>query len=115
MMKFSDWLIFQNQAISLVMMLMSISQSQYNFSQQDFTKHTLHTYIHVTHLTFVEAYNIGGSVQWKKEHQNKTHSHLLGIVSQLNEFHIIPSQIFTIYNSQSIFSGICLTSSKRNW
>ena len=23
----------------------------------------------------------------EKEHQNKTHSHLLGIVSQLNEFH----------------------------
>ena len=39
----------------------------------------------------------------EKEHKNKTHSHLLGIVSQLNEFCTIPSQIFTTYNSQSIF------------
>ena len=48
----------------------------------------------------------------KKDHQNKTHSHLLGIVSQLNEFCTIPSQNFTTYNSQSIFSEIHLTSSK---
>ena len=47
----------------------------------------------------------------EKEHKNKTCSHLLGIVSQLNEFHTIPSQIFTTYNSQSIVSGIHLTSS----
>ena len=36
-------------------------------------------------------------------------SHLLGIVS---EFHTIPSQIFTTYNSQSIVLGIYFTSSK---
>ena len=39
----------------------------------------------------------------EKEHRNKTHSHLLGIVPQLNEFHTIASQIFTTYNSKSIF------------
>ena len=33
---FSDWLIFQNQVCSLVMMLMSITHSLYNFSQQEF-------------------------------------------------------------------------------
>ena len=49
----------------------------------------------------------------EKEHLNKTHSHLLGSVSQLNEIHTIPSQNFTTYNSQSIFSGIHLISSKR--
>ena len=54
---FSDWLIFQNQAFSLVTALMSISQSLYDFSQQDFSlqypSHT-HTYIYiyVMHLTF---------------------------------------------------------------
>ena len=47
------------------------------------------------------------------EHQNKICSHLLGIVSQLNEFHTIPSQNFTTYTSQSIVLGIHLTSSKR--
>ena len=50
----------------------------------------------------------------EKEHQNKTRSHLLEIVSQLNEFHTIPSQTFTTHNSQSIILGIHLTSSKRN-
>ena len=50
----------------------------------------------------------------EKEHQNKTCSRLLEIVSQLNEFHPIPSQTFTTQNSQSICSGIHLTSSKRN-
>ena len=49
----------------------------------------------------------------EKEHKNKTCSHLLGIVSPLNEFQTIPSQTFTTYNSQSIFPGIHLTSSKR--
>ena len=34
----------------------------------------------------------------KKEHLNITQSHLLEIVSQLNEFQAIPSQIFTTYN-----------------
>ena len=39
----------------------------------------------------------------KNETQHTTHSNLLGIVSQLNEFHTIPSQIFTTYNSQVYF------------
>ena len=38
--------------------------------------------------------------------------HLLGIVSQLNKFHTIPSQIFTTYSSQNIVLGIHFTSSK---
>ena len=49
----------------------------------------------------------------EKDHQNKTHTHLLGIVSQLSEFHTIPSQLFTTYNSQSICSGIYLISYKK--
>ena len=49
----------------------------------------------------------------EKEHKNKTHSHLLEIVSQLNKFHTIPSQNFTTYNSQSTSSGVHLTLSKR--
>ena len=43
----------------------------------------------------------------KKEHQNKMHSHLLGIVSQLNEFHTIPSQNLTTYNSHNICVQEC--------
>ena len=39
----------------------------------------------------------------KKENKNTMHSHLLGIVSQLNEFHTIPPQIFTTYDSQEYF------------
>ena len=46
--------------------------------------------------------------------RNTTCSHLLGIVSQLNEFQTIPSQILPTYKSQSIFLGIHLTSSIRN-
>ena len=48
----------------------------------------------------------------EKEHQNKTLSHLLGIVLQFNEFHTIPSQNFTTYNSQSRFAAIHHTSYK---
>ena len=39
-------------------------------------------------------------------------SHLIGIVSQLNEFYTIPPQTFTTYNSQSIILGIHFTASK---
>ena len=49
----------------------------------------------------------------KKEHQNKTHAHFLGIVSELNEFHTIPSQNFTTHNLHNIVSGMHRTSSKR--
>ena len=38
------------------------------------------------------------------------HAQLLGIVLQVNEIQINPSQIFNIYNLQSLFSGIHLTS-----
>ena len=51
----------------------------------------------------------------EKGTQNTTCSHLLGMMSQLNEVHTIPSQIFTTQNSQSRFPGIHLTFSKRNW
>ena len=40
------------------------------------------------------------------------YSHLLGIVSQLNEFHTTPSQIFTSYNAQRMVLGIHFMSSK---
>ena len=38
------------------------------------------------------------------------HAHLLGIAWQVNEIQINPSQTLTIYNLQSQFSGIHLTS-----
>ena len=44
----------------------------------------------------------------EKEHKNKTHAHLSGIVSQLNEFHTISSQTLTTNNSHSIVPGIHL-------
>ena len=69
-----------------------------------FTTHVPYTYIHVTHLTILwknlQAYNIPHSVQLEIGTQNTICSHLIGIVSQLNEFHTILSQIFTTYNSQ---------------
>ena len=67
-----------------------------------------HTHIYMSHISLLwknlQAYNIQDSVQWKKEPKNITHSHLLGIVSQHNEFHTIPSQILTTHNSQSMLS-----------
>ena len=42
--KFSDWLVFQIQGFSLVAMLMSISQSLYDFSQPD-SHHTCPSHI----------------------------------------------------------------------
>ena len=70
-----------------------------------FTTDTPYTYLYVMHLTFCGR--IFKHKYWKKcimekEHQNKTHSHLFGIVSQLNEFHTIipkisPHTIHTIY------------------
>ena len=80
------------------------------------TMHATYTYIYVMHLIFCgrifkhavfhKLYN------QKKEHKITMHSHLLGIVSQLDEFHTIPSQIFITYNSQSIVLGIHCTSSE---
>ena len=82
-----------------------------------FTTHAPYTYIHVTHLIILwknlQAYSIPHTVYLKEGTQNTTCSHLLGIVSQLREFHTIPSQIFTTFNSQILFSGNHLTSSKR--
>ena len=60
----------------------------------------------------LQAYSIPHIVRSKKEHKNTTHFHFLGIVSQLNKFDTIPSQIFTSYNSQSKQLAIHLTSSK---
>ena len=47
-------------------------------------------------------HTILGIVYDGKGTQKQNMSPSLGIVSQLNEFHTIPSQIFTTYNSQSI-------------
>ena len=60
----------------------------------------------------LQAYNIQDSVTARKEHKIKTHAHLLGNVSQLNEFHTIPSQIFITYILHSVFSEMQLISSK---
>ena len=82
------------------------------------TMHAPYTYIHVTHLIILlknlQAYSIPHTVLSKKEHKNTTHSHLLGIVAQLYEFHTIPPQILTTYNSQSIGLGIHFTYFQRN-
>ena len=64
--KVSDWLIFQNQAFSLVTMLMSITQSLYNFSQQDFS-HAYPSHIGICdtcHILWenLQAYNIQAKV-----------------------------------------------------
>ena len=105
---------------------MSISQSQYDFSQQQFyhayLTHT-HIYIYiyiyiyicqVSHILWknLQAYNIECTVQQEKEHKNQGSCQALGIVWQLNEFCTIPSQPFTTYNSQYIVSGMHLTTSK---
>ena len=100
--KFSDWLISQNQVFSLVEMTSSISCSLYDLSVQDFY-HTcpLHIYIHVMHLTFfgrIFKHTIMEIVYNGKGTQKQNTFPLLGFVSQLNEFHPIPSQIFTTYN-----------------
>ena len=48
----SDWLIFQNQAISLIMMLMLISHSLYDFSQQAFHhRQSSDIYIYISHIS----------------------------------------------------------------
>ena len=116
MKKFSDWLNARNQVFSLVEMASSITPSLYDLSLQESNHvHTLHIYTcHTSHILWknLQAYSIPHTVQSKKEHKNAMHSHLLVIVSQLNGFHTIPSQIFITYNSQSIVSGIHFTSSK---
>ena len=48
-------------------------------------------------------------VQSGRNTKNDTHAHLLGIASQLHEFHANPSQNFTPYNSQSVVVGTQLT------
>ena len=60
-----------------------------------------------------QVYNIEGTVQQEKEHENQGACQALKIVQQLNEIHTIPSQNFTTYNSQNIVLRIRLTSSKR--
>ena len=73
--KFSDWLIFQNQAFSLVVKLMLISQSLYDFSQQEsYHVYPLHICTcHTSHILWKSllAYIIEGTVQQEKEHKNQ--------------------------------------------
>ena len=101
--KFSDWLNSRNQVFSLVKMTLLITLSLYGLSLQDFNHmRTLHIYTcHASH-NFVEE---SSSIPYS------TYS-TIRIVSQLNEFHTIPSQIITTYNSQGIVLGIHFTSSK---
>ena len=44
------------------------------------------------------------SVQPGRNTKNEAHAHLLGNAYQLHEFQANPSQNFTPYNSQSVFS-----------
>ena len=62
-------------------MLMPISQSLYDFSQQEFY-HTypLHIYTcHASHFSW-KTYNIEGTVQQEKEHKNQEACQALGMV-----------------------------------
>ena len=65
-------------------MLTSISQSLYNFSQQEFHHwHSSHTYIcHTSHILWenLQAYNIEGTVQQEKEHEIQGACQALGIM-----------------------------------
>ena len=75
--KFSDWLIIQNQVFSLVAMLMSITQSLCDSPNQNFTTHTAHTYIYVTHLKFcgrIFKHTIL-KVQYNKKRNTRTKEH----------------------------------------
>ena len=65
-------------------MLTSISQSLYDFTQQEFY-HTypIHTYTcHTSHILWknLQAYNIEGTVQQEKEHKNQGPCQALRIV-----------------------------------
>ena len=94
---------------------MSISQSLYNFPQQDFAMDIPNTYIHVMHLIFcgrIFKHTIFKIVYGKKEHQDKTHADFLGIACHIHGFFTIPSQIFITYILHSIVSGMRLISSK---
>ena len=77
---FSDWLIFHNLDISLVAMLTSISQSQYDFSQPDsHHTHPFHIFTcHVCHILWknLQAYNIEGAVQQERNTKTKEHAKL---------------------------------------
>ena len=77
---FSDWLIFQNRAFSLVTMLMSISQSLYDFSQPEFHHmHPSHICIcHASHILWknLQAYNIEGTVPKKRNTYSKEQAEL---------------------------------------
>ena len=65
-------------------MLMSKSQSIYDFSQPNFHHaHPSHIYIcHTSHILWknLQAYNIEGTVQQEKEHKIQGASSALGIV-----------------------------------
>ena len=68
-----------------------------------FSPQALLTHIYICHASHIlwenlQAYNNEGTVQQEKEHKKPR---------------TIPSQNFTTYNSQNIFSGMHLTSSKR--
>ena len=112
------WLIFQNQAFSLVTMLTSISQSLYDFSKQEYY-HTYpsHIYIYVMHLTLcgrIFKHTIL-RVQYNKKRNTETKEQAcFRNCVTTNEFHTIPSEILTTYNSCIICSGIHLTCSKKN-
>ena len=79
-----DWLDSQNQAISLVMMLTSISSSLHDPSQHDSIHMcTLPIYTcHTHHILWKnpQAYTIQHSVQQGTNIKNKMYAHLLGIV-----------------------------------
>ena len=76
---FLHWLSFP-----LVVTLLLISQSLYNFSQPDLHhEHLSHICIcHTSHILWknLQAYNIEGTVQQEKEHKFQGASRALGIV-----------------------------------
>ena len=78
-----------------------------------FYQHAHPTHIYVSHVIQIlknpPEYTMRNRVQSGRNTKNDTHAHLLGIASQLHEFHANHPQTFTPYNSKRVGSGTQLT------
>ena len=95
--------------IHMVAIVTSHTRSLRYPTQQDFI-HARTLAIYMCHTRFQilknpPEYTMRNRVQSGRNTKNNTHAHLLGIASHLHEFHLVPSQNFTPYNRQSVFSG----------
>ena len=75
MTKVSDWLILKNQVFHWSRHCHQYLNPYMISPYESFTTNTLYTYIHVTNLTFLwnylQAYNIGDSLQWRRNTKTK--------------------------------------------